>query len=134
MREIKFKGWHTVQKVMFSAETMAGDQLTLLPTGKFINVHSSSTRLSETYPPDIFIPLQYTGLKDKNGKESYHKDIVDFRHTRSTGYWVVEWNDSEAKHVLRSELYGEIPLQQIKEGFIIGNIYENPELLKEGGN
>ena len=74
---------------------------------------------------------QYTGLKDKNGKEGYHKDIVDFKHTRSTGYWIVEWNDSEAKYVLRSEMYGEIPLRKIKEAVIIGNIYENKEPLNE---
>lgn len=58
MREIKFRGWHTKQKKMYSAEEMASDQLTLLPTGEFINVSGSSTKLSTIYPKDMFIPLQ----------------------------------------------------------------------------
>ncbi len=64
LREIKFREWHVTQKRMFFAEEMAVDQLTLLPTGNFINVHGGSTRLSEIYERDDFIPLQYTGLKD----------------------------------------------------------------------
>jgi hypothetical protein len=38
-RIIKFRGWHTSANRMFSAEEMAEDQLTLLTTGSFINVH-----------------------------------------------------------------------------------------------
>jgi len=67
MREIKFRGWHTVRKKMFSAEEMTADQLTLLPTGSFINVSGDSVRL---------IPLQYTSLRDKNGKDIYEGDII----------------------------------------------------------
>lgn len=137
MREIKFRGWHVSKKIMFSAEQMASDQLALLPTGEFINVHGGSKLLSKIYPVDKFIPLQYTGLKDKNGKEIYEGDMVKY-----CGW--IDWlkNTSRkwrVKEVVRDNIVvgftlgknqaftmGESP----KYGYeVIGNIYENPELL-----
>ena len=120
-REIKFRSWNTISKKMFSAEEMAKDQLTLLPTGEFINVHGVSTKLSEIYPTDVMIPLQFTGLLDRNGKEIYEGDIIKTAEEHLEGVWkspshnvVVEWPFL----LLNSVLAGEI----------IGNIYDNPEL------
>jgi len=146
-REIKFRGWHTQQKVMFSAEEMAKDQLTLLPTGEFINVSNISTKLSTIYPKDKFIPLQFTGLHDKNGKRIYEGDIcrIDMRDafpSCETDYItrVIEfWNGQFVFHARRYEVdyinFGlwvrsnnyETTLKQVE---VVGNIYQNPELLE----
>ncbi len=152
MREIKFRAWHKNRKKMFSAEIMASDQLTLLPTGKFINVNGDSTKLSVVL--DSMIPLQFTGLKDVEGKEVYEGDIVNFT------YWWFDGNIAESTltgtivysdHSMSFQLKGVknkewqqhtgyendaeylTPFSELNfdgsDFEVIGNIYETPELL-----
>lgn len=69
--------------------------------------------------------MQYIGLKDSNNKEAYHKDKIG-----ALGYsnWVIEWYNNGWKLKQEDvENYQEIPSSFV----IIGNIYENPELLKK---
>ncbi len=132
MREIKFRGWHTSHKKMFSAEEMLEDQLTITTLGEFINVSSSNVRFSTIYPKNKFIPMQYTSLNDENGKEIYEGDII---HGENTYKYIVFYNESECGFYLRK--IGNFQEETLNYdciadyGFeIIGNIYENPELLE----
>lgn len=85
-----------------------------------------------------------TGLKDKNGKEIYEGDVVEqfvcgvknFKGKKCgrRTVWQVRWNEEECcfeLHYLSGSLFGDSMMALGEEYEVIGNIHENPELLKE---
>jgi uncharacterized phage protein (TIGR01671 family) len=87
------------------------------------------------------VPLQYTGLKDKNRKEIYEGDIITVKDD-GFGYkyiGVINWEQDALSYLLgiikdyptMSGGKREIPRTLRYHSFeVIGNIWENPELLK----
>ena len=82
---------------------------------------------------------QFTGLKDKNGKEIYKSDYVfieDFYigdKIQIGGKCEVKWNEDGFSLFIEDEyICGLWDAVNNYSGEIIGNIYENPELLKAG--
>ena len=104
MREIKFRAWDTKGNLMWYEVD--------LPHNK----------------PEYLIYQQYTGSKDKNGKEVYEGDIVRHNDGFNIRICTVEWRHSGfAAYVKESALPWSILSEMIE---VIGNIYENPELLE----
>ena len=88
------------------------------------------------YPGETIIE-QCTGLKDKNGKLIYENDIVKFYFDNDEIIAVLIWDNDESRFYLNTTDYFkdkyvtdyEITKQEKYE--VIGNIYENKELLNE---
>ena len=126
MREIKFRAWHKGKKIM-------GEVLGIDILHKEIFFSNEDVDCYEhTDFKDIEL-MQYTGLKDKNNKEIYEGDIVTLHNSK----YKVIFNSKEAGFVLRDDEFEmNIPFtnNNNKRMEVIGNIYENPELLKENNN
>ena len=81
--------------------------------------------------------MQSTGLFDKNGKEIFEGDILAFETDDEVIKVNVFWDEEHALFMFESKKYNEQePLAELVENNtypfeIIGNIYENPELLED---
>jgi uncharacterized phage protein (TIGR01671 family) len=136
MRPIKFRVWSNMLKKMFYQDddgwAMNFDELTF----GFSSIMKVEVPLSEGF--GTYELMQFTGLKDKNGKEIYGGDIVkdadgdigeivfddfvwSFRHYPLKGG---EFTDG-----FGVEEYTDITLSEEDVLEVIGNIYNNPELL-----
>lgn len=147
MRELKFRVWIKDEERYYDESDE--ESYTIVPNG---NV----TYTSEAYEEDgVFytdttnatnnvVVEQYTGLKDKNGKEIYEGDVVEqfvcgvknFKGKKCgrRTVWQVRWNEEECcfeLHYLSGSLFGDSMMALGEEYEVIGNIHENPELLKE---
>ena len=121
-REIKYRAWNIVTKTMI-------DLKKLTP----LALNESMANTDGIFIPflDDLILMQYTGLKDKNGKECFEFDLVKYADGRPREVAFV--NGGFSVHMAESyQSYGMKRLGHT-DFEIIGNIYENPELLKQKG-
>lgn len=126
MREIKFRAWDKRLKKMYYQggewfiEHDATQKYLAFPIQIFEN--------PDGYPQDIEIQ-QYTGLKDVNGKEVYEGDVVKHEGGRVREvYWRGACVETGSSDYVSD---GECGWPEPEEIEIIGNIYENPELIKQ---
>lgn len=74
---------------------------------------------------------EYTGLRDKNGRKIFEGDIVDIL-TENEEIGVIKWDNDTARFVIESDgFFSDFDNYYGTDLEIIGNIYDNPELLEE---
>lgn len=153
MREIKFRAWNDRENVIVPFE-----QIAIQVTGLKIDEGQSQNILMVDFFGSFgkgVVLMQYTGLKDKNGKEIYQGDIVLFEDTESeyvdvgiggggvkvaettinnffpviysNGMFGMEIEGSETFEDGFTTLHEVVETQTFTE--VIGNIYENPDLI-----
>lgn len=122
MREIKFRGWDKKFKMMYQWDDF--EHLDLAGN-TFVNSTNSVTEGCSENLSDLEL-MQFTGLKDKNGKEIYEGDILRDAEEEDTGrvYFLDGSFDCESISNPERNLF------VWKACEVIGNIYENPELVK----
>lgn len=107
MREIKFRAWN----------------------GKFMEIRNFNlewNKKNETHFHKGATLMQFTGLKDKNGKEIYEGDIVITDNLLK--YYVFFMNGFYCLKSVKTNLVIH-KIWEMDNLEVIGNIYENPELL-----
>ena len=136
MKELKFRIWIKDEKRYYDESDE--ESYMIVPNG---NVTYTSEPYEEdgvwfndtTRATNDVIVEQYTGLKDKNGKEIYEGDIVEY----TTCYYgnekrhhkVVEWSEWDSDDFGEPHNLGYSNLSECME--VIGNIHENAEILED---
>ena len=127
-RQIKFRAWEKKTKRMTVV-----DVIKFALTGRVKRVHEYTSEISSTsYDVKDIELMQYTGLKDKNGKEIYEGDVVEVEDY-SNGAWFGRPQPTKRQEVYYCDEDGEYPFNGTgkfvsNKTEVIGNIYENPEL------
>ena len=118
-REIKFRAWDYDTNTMIYPDSELETIFCFDKVGLSV-YHNNGQEISS------FELMQYTGLKDRNGKEIYEGDIVRYFKDELgivkfvAGSFIIDGNTCYESFL---ELGGKIA--------IVGNIYENPDLLEE---
>ena len=142
MREIKFRAWDAYRKRIYEV-------IEINWLGESIKVYADFAGYGYTNMKSAIL-MQYTGLHDEGGKEIYEGDILGCHD--NVKRWksgdgeraIVEWDKNKSRWgMMFHSIYGgeghlcaeESLNSRVRfEWVVVGNIYENPELLELGSS
>lgn len=135
MKDYKFRAWDKEKGVWYKPthEAYRGELFELMVgfSGDLL-AHTMNKVEHQSLWPDRFILMQWTGLVDKNGKEVYEGDVVEHKYY---GKKQVQWTLADNGEGAFQYAGYDFEDMDVKTGIIdweiIGNIWENPELLKK---
>lgn len=128
----KFRAWDSIKKEMFK------DTFAITESGEVVVVEQEFVTSTPDYVfVDHLVIMQSTGLLDKNGKEIFEGDIIRYnidvvdikRHPTLGFYTVLDGREGFFGDGMSIDDFEEDAKEFSKTAEIIGNIYENPELL-----
>lgn len=135
MREIKFRAWDKRRAKFHNSGNL---HIEVSPQGTLC--WSFGMEMCEPLigkERDKWVLMQYTGLKDKNGVEIYEGDIIDTFHKKYPKQYPDNFYPNgtparEVKWIVGQHHNGwNIYAGKNSQYEVIGNVWENPELLKE---
>lgn len=148
MREIKFRGRKPNGEWVYG-DLVATELTDGIPTKREILPYDKTTIDEAEYVVQDTIG-QFTGLRDKNGKEIYEGDILrgfkypfyDAEADAYNYYAIVDWDADEAQFYAYHDLARGaqvrgascgvgVDMKDLRDMEVIGNIHDNPELLNE---
>ena len=143
MRELKFRIWDLKYNEMLPKSDDYGQYLLSLHGKCFLTTGVFQTK---KYAFDECVLMQYTGMKDKNGKEIYEGDIVEIRilnkddnpdakiapDWETVEKYEVYWNTHDCCFMMRNNKtnHRKMPKFIIENVTVVGNIFENKDLLE----
>ena len=131
MREIKFRAWHKEKKILREVLeiSFSGRYVILAGFGSFGEIEAPIR--------DVEL-MQYTSVNDKRGVEIYEGDIVKFEssvpipegpdYPKEGQMGVIEYGFCD--YYVDTKSPCRFNLDELGDWIVVGNIYENPELLK----
>lgn len=133
MRKIKFRAWDETKKLMLTVTDIAWDYRDGKGLAEIMCINPSGCEYDPfEYRPEHVKLLQFTGLKDCNGVDIYEGDIIQFRISTINGNLapphIFEVINKKGCFKAGHMHFSQFNCYDIIE--VIGNKFENPELLK----
>lgn len=131
MREIKFRAWEKSRAPEYEGEDPYKGEMHYTELGDEKRFVSIGFYHDSCWSHDDFVWMQYTGLKDSNGKEIYEGDIVSGTWGKEEGVIEVVYDEARCMWMAKNQghLYHLYEIRSWRDLEVIGNIYESPELL-----